>query len=209
MSALVNPSATTHAHGAFTAAWNRIEDALAYQFRTLPGALREEAIAEARAYNWAAWQGLIRRGKDPVAVGVVAIAANSARAVKNGRSLGGGRASAQALRDVACPQKPALHGLRVVGEEETAAGSPHRWEDFLATDHRYTPADEAAFRIDFREWLDRLPARKRAAAELLADGYSTGEAARRLNVSACAISLDRQWLARSWAQFQGEDDSPC
>jgi hypothetical protein len=207
MSALVNPSATTHAHGAYSAAWNRIEDTLRYQFRGLPGALREEAIAEARAYNWASWQGLLSRGKDPVAVGVVAIAVNACRAVRNGRSLGGGRAHERVLRDVAHPRLQALHGLRVVGEEETTGASPHRWEDALASNRRFSPADEAIFRVDFAHWLDGLPARKRAAAELLADGYSTGETARQLGVSPCAISLDRQWLARSWIAFQGEGDA--
>jgi hypothetical protein len=205
MSALVNPSATAHA--AYSASLNSIEATLRYQFRRLPHALREEAIAEARAYNWAAWQGLIRRGKDPVAIGVVAVAANSSRAVKNGRSLGGGRARAQALHDVAHPRLQTRHGLRLVREEEKAATSPHGWEALLATNPRYGPADEAAFRIDFAAWLQSLPPRKRAAAELLAEGYGTGEAARQLGVSPCAISLDRAWLDRSWVRYQREADA--
>ena len=197
MSALVNSSATTHAHGAYSAALNSIEATLRYQFRRLPHALREEAIAEARAYNWAAWQGLIRRGKDPVAVGAVAVASNSCRAVRNGRSLGGGRAHERALHDVSHPRLQTRHGLRLVREEEKAATSPHGWEALLATNPRYGPADEAAFRIDFSAWLESLPPRKRAAAERLAEGCSTSEVARQLGVSPCAVSLDRQWLARS------------
>src|SRR5436309_1639614 len=89
MSAMILPATTlTDAHRAFDAALGRIDAALRYRFRRWPRAEREDAIAEARAYTWAAWHGLLRRGKDPAAVGAVAIAANSCRAVKNGRSVG-------------------------------------------------------------------------------------------------------------------------
>ena len=65
------------AHRAFVAALPRIDAAIRFGFRRSPRPLREEAVAEARAYTWAAWHGLLRRGLDPVAVGVVAIAANA------------------------------------------------------------------------------------------------------------------------------------
>ena len=41
----------------------------------LPPARRAEALADARAAAWHAWHGLLRRGLDPVAIGVTGIAA--------------------------------------------------------------------------------------------------------------------------------------
>jgi hypothetical protein len=48
----------------------------------------EEALAEARAAAWSAWHGLIRKGKDPLAIGVTGIAMNAIRYVRNGRRVG-------------------------------------------------------------------------------------------------------------------------
>ena len=105
MSAASLPSiATTHAHPAFDAALARIDAAIRYHFRRWPRDRREEAIADARAVTWAAWHGLIRRGKDPVAVGVVAIAANACRAVKKGRTVGANRSVGRGAMDVHHPR---------------------------------------------------------------------------------------------------------
>src|SRR5262245_2911394 len=54
----------------FTATLKAVEDAAGYAFRRRRRQDREEALAEARAAAWSAWHGLIRKGKDPVEVGV-------------------------------------------------------------------------------------------------------------------------------------------
>jgi hypothetical protein len=207
MSAM-NPTATamTDAHRAFDAALGRIDDTLRYHFRRWPRAEREEAIAEAIGYTWAAWLGLLRRGKDPVAVGVVAIAANCCRAVKNGRTVGARRSPGRGAMDVHHPRARLATGLRVVPLEELAGLPPGGWRDWLASNERYGPADEAIFRVDFAAWLGGLPGRRRRAAELLAEGLGTGEVARRLGVTAGAVSQAWEWLARSWERFQAESD---
>jgi hypothetical protein len=75
-------------------------------------------------------------------------------------------------------------------------------KSWVANDHRSTPADHAVFLIDFGNWLDRLPERRRLSAELLSQGYGTGEVAVQLGVTPGAISQARTELARSWNEFQ-------
>ena len=72
-------------------------------------------------------------------------------------------------------------GLKIVSHErddETTTGAPaDGWREWLAENNRVTPADEAAFRIDFGRWLAGLPERKRQMAELLLQGHRTGAVA--------------------------------
>src|SRR4051812_45697654 len=200
---------TADAHRIFDAALGRIDAALRYHFRRWPRAEREDALAEARAYTWAAWVGLLRRGKDPVAVGVVAIADNCSRAVKNGRSVGSSRSPGRGAMDILHPRARLATGVRVVPLEELAGLPPGGWRDWLASDDCYGPADEAIFRVDFAAWLACLPEQKRRAAELLAEGLGTGEVAHRLGVTPGAVSQAREWLSRSWRQFRAEADATC
>jgi DNA-directed RNA polymerase specialized sigma24 family protein len=205
--ASLTAAATADAHRAFDAALPRIDAAIRYHFRRRPRLLREEAIAEARAYTWAAWHGLLRRGMDPVAVGAVAIAANACRAVTKGRSVGTSRPVGRGAMDVYHPRVRLATGLRVVAFEELAGAPAGAWRDWLAGGRRYGPAEEAAFRIDFAAWLDSLPPRKRRVAELLAEGLRTGEVARRLGVTPGAVSQTRGWLAGAWGRYQGDADA--
>jgi hypothetical protein len=207
--ASVAASATTEAHRAFAAALPRIDATIRYNFRRRPKASREEAVAEARAYTWASWHGLLRRGVDPVAVGVVAIAANACRAVKKGRSVGANRSTGRGAMDVHHQRARLATGARVVSIDDPTGVAKASWQDWLITGHSDSPADEAAFRVDFSTWLHALPGRRRRAAELLARGLRTGEVARRLGVTPGAVSQARRWLAHSWERFQGEAGMPA
>jgi hypothetical protein len=178
-------SHATDAHRAFDAALGRIDAAIRYQFRRWPRAQREDAVAEAVAYTWAAWLGLLRRGRDPVAVGALAIANNCCRAVKNGRSVGARRASGHGAMDIHHPRARQATGLRVLSLEELEGLPPGGW----------------------RDWLASLPERRRRTAELLAGGLGTGAVARRLGVTPGAVSQAREWLARSWGRFQTDADA--
>ena len=203
-----NPNADNDAHLAFDAALGRIEAVIRHQFRAWPRAQRQDAIDDARAYTWLAWQGLLDRGKDPVQVGIVAIAANACRAVRNGRSVGSARSVGRGAMDIHHPRARLATGVRVVLLEDLGTRRPGRWQDWLTASSRYGPADEAAFRVDFAAWHAGLPPTKRRVAELLAQGRGTGEVARQLGVTSSAVSQSREWLARSWGRFQGEADAP-
>jgi hypothetical protein len=195
-----------NAHRAFDDALGRIDSTLSYHFRRLPRTEREEAIAEAHAYTWSAWHGLLRRGKDPVAVGVLAIANNSCRAVKNGRSVGTRRSSGLGALDVLHPRTGAAAGFRVVSLDDRVCAPADSWRDAISSGGRYGPAEEAGFRIDFAAWLDTLPESRRRIAELLAEGRGTGEVAALLGVTPGAISQARARFALSWHRFQGAEE---
>lgn len=98
------------------------------------------------------------------------IAYNAARYARRGLRLGCGAAAGVKALDVCDWRLPdrtgrvllGLHGANPVGSEG--------WRAWLVEDRRARPADEAAFRIDFPAWLDRLSARKRLIAERLAGG---------------------------------------
>jgi hypothetical protein len=167
----------------------------------------EEALAETRAAAWSAWVGLLATGKDPVQVGVHAIAGNAARYVRNGRRVGNRNGGGRSAMDVHNRKARAAGGYTIGSLDsngqpagETAGG----WRDWIVGDNRCTPADEAAFRLDFAAWLAGLPDRRRKTAELLSLGHGTGEVARSLGITAAAVSQARAWLEESWRRFHGE-----
>jgi hypothetical protein len=82
------------------------------------------------------------------------------------------------------------------------------WQQILIEDKRATPADVAACRIDFAEWLRRLTARLRKIALALASGETTKGAAEMFDLSPARISQLREWLRKSWDAFQGEAEIP-
>ena len=95
------------------------------------------------------------------------------------------------------------------GEDLTLAAQRGRvarvgWED-IATDHRKTsPADLAAFRMDFAAWLARLPEMLRRVANCLALGERTKDIAAQFGVTPARISQIRRMLENNWLAFQGE-----
>ena len=150
---------------------------------------------------------MLRRGKNPVEVGVHAIARNAILYVKSGRKLGnptGGRGA----RDIWHPRAQRACGYRVVSLDRDAERAPGRgsdaWREWLACDHRVGPADEAAFRVDFAAWLAGLPERKRRVAELLAVGHEGFVVARLVGIAQSRVSQLRHELETSWLKFQGE-----
>ena len=166
MSALtLNPASLPAIHRQFEAELPRIDKVLSFEFRRWPPRRRAEAVADARAAAWAAWRGLLARGQDPVEVGPPGIARNAARYVKAGRRLGTGSCGRGAM-DVYHPRARRRSGLKLVSLDHDPGAIPGEesdgWRDWLASDNRCTPADEACFRLDFAGWLEGLPPRKRA-----------------------------------------------
>jgi hypothetical protein len=193
----------------FESAIPRINDAIRYHFRRYRWSKQhqDEAFAEARAATWVAWHGLLRRGKNPIDVGIIAIVGFACRGVKNGRTVGANRSLGRGAGDIQNSKIRRTTGLRVLAFDDLADDSDRPWQDWLlATNQRVGPAEQAAIRIDFAAWLQTIPRRKRQAAELLAQGFSTGEVAEHLHVTPAAVSQDRHWLARSWQEFQAQSD---
>jgi hypothetical protein len=78
------------------------------------------------------------------------------------------------------------------------------WQEILVEDRHATPADVAAIRIDFGDWLQTLRARDRHIAETLAIGETTGRVARMFAITAGRVSQLRQEFRDSWYLFIGE-----
>ena len=186
-------------HEQFEALLPRIEEAAKFAFRALNPSDRDEAVADVCAAVWSAWHGLIKRGKDPMEIGPFGILNNGIRYVRNGRRVGN-PGSGRGRIDLWNHRAQRAIGLRMVSlASAQAQGKLRAW---VANDHRSTPADHAAFLIDFEAWLGRLPERRRLSAEMLAQGYGTTEVALQVGVSPAAISQARTELARNWHEFQ-------
>jgi DNA-directed RNA polymerase specialized sigma24 family protein len=186
-------------HEQFEAVLPKIKEAAGFSFRGLNPSDREEAIADVCAAAWSAWHGLIKRGKDPMEVGPIGILTNAIRYVRNGRRVGN-KGSGRGRMDPWHWKAQKRDGFRIVSlASARQEGDLKAW---VANDHRSTPADHAAFLIDFEDWLDRLPERRRRSAELLSQGYGTAEVAQQVGVSPGAISQARTALEKSWNEFQ-------
>jgi hypothetical protein len=196
----------TEAHQQFQDSLPQMTAIFTFAFRRRRFHDRMEAVAEACACAWKAWRGLIDRGKDPRVVGVYGIAGFALRHTFKGRRIGNPNCGRGAM-DVLNPRAQRATGVRVIADadvEQAGDSKESGWRERIASTNRFTPADEAAFRIDFGSWLSGLPDRRRRTAELLAAGYGTKAVAEQLGITAAAVSMTRPWLAASWYRFQGE-----
>jgi hypothetical protein len=76
-----------------------------------------------------------------------------------------------------------------------------RWKEITIEDARPSPAEQAAWRLDFLEWLKRLPVEARRIALTLASGETTGGAAKLYRLSPGRISQIRRALRENWHAF--------
>jgi DNA-directed RNA polymerase specialized sigma24 family protein len=204
-------AALASAHQQFEAALPAIRQTARYALRRRRRD-RDDLLAETVACAWKAWHGLVVRGRDPIVVGVTAIAAWAARHALKGRRIGNTNGGRHKM-DIHHFRARRLGGYKVVSYDSGPAArhedGPAAWKEWVATDRHMGPADAAAFRVDFASWLASLPGRRRQTAELLAEGHGTLEVARWVGVTPAAVSQARSRLARSWRDFQGETPAGC
>ena len=154
---------------------------------------REELIAQVVANCWAAFVALMDRGKEDV-IFATPLARYAIRRVRAGRSLG----RKQNMRDVSCPHAQKQLGVHL---DRLDHYRRNRWRQILVEDRRAGPAETAASRIDFADWLRRLPDTLRGVAELLGAGETTGTTARQFKLSAGRVSQMRRELKNRWEEF--------
>jgi hypothetical protein len=168
-------------------------------FRRLPIELREEYIQEALCNVCVAIARLADQGKLDLAY-PCPLAHYAVAQVKSGRKVGGHLN----CRDVLSPycqrlKNVAIERLDHFDREENG------WLEAVIQDTRTAPVpDIVSFRMDFGDWLSRLPWRKRLIAESLAVGNRTGEVADRFHVSAGRIAQLRNEFYQSWRALQQE-----
>ena len=170
--------------------------------QTLPPEVREDAIADVVANCTVAYARLVERGKENLAYPTV-LAMYAVRRYRDGRRVG----KRGNVRDVYDQHAQARGGFQVYH-----IGCPrdqrHGWREQLTEDRRTPVADQAAFRVDFPDWLRTLPKRDRQIAEQLAEGDRTGEVAAEYGVSPSRVSQMRRALQESWEEFI-EDPGEC
>ena len=64
--------------------------------------------------------------------------------------------------------------------------------------------DQAAFRIDFADWLETLTPRERRLIRAMAQNEQTKELSRTFEVSPARISQLRRQFQEGWVAFWGE-----
>jgi hypothetical protein len=159
---------------------------------------RQELIAAAIASAFVGFKRLVDGGR-PNAAHPTVLAWFGVRQVCDGRRIGCRRNSNDALSEYAQRRR----SFSVVGLDDKVRGA-RGWDPVVIEDRHATPADVAAFRIDFADWLGRLRPQLRAVALVLAVGNTPAEAAEHFQVTRSRISQLRCELRASWQTFQTE-----
>ena len=160
---------------------------------------REEAVQEVVAYALVTYLRLAQLNKLDLAYPAVLARFGVAR-VKDSRHV----ATRLNRNEVLSRYAQRRRGFRVRRLDDFDPDEA-QWKEVLVDDHRTPVPDQAAFRIDFPQWLDSQPLRKRRIAEALAVGHSPGEVAKRFAVSPARVSQLRREFAQSWQRFHGEE----
>ena len=194
-------------HKVFLAMLPAIVKHARFAFRDVRGQDRQDLVQEVIANALVAFVALVRRGKMSIAYPSV-LSKYAVRQIKDGRRVG----SSLNAKEVLSPYAQRLKGFKVESIDKYDRVN-ECWYDpedccheLLAESRNATPADLAASRIDFSEWLASLPCRHRRIARFLSVGNKTSDAARKFKVSAGRISQVRKELAENWRRFVGDDD---
>ena len=163
---------------------------------------REELTAEVVAAALVMFAALAQQRRESIAYATPLARYGVAR-VRDGRRTG----SQMNINDVgsrSCQQRHMIKLERLDRRRRDEEG----WREIVVEDKTAGPAEIAATRIDFDEWLGRLSTRKREIAETLALGETTGQTARQFAMSAGRVSQIRRELMDSWQTFVGELPTP-
>jgi len=185
-----------------------IREQLRFAFQHEPPERKEDMIAEAIANCWVAFVKLVERGLQDV-IYATPLAQYAIRQVYDGRKVGGTLNQNDVSSEYAQrKQKFTLERLSRYNKRKFI------WVELLVEDRKAGPADTAAARIDFGDWLRTLGGRRRRIAETLAEGQTTSVTATKFGVSLGRISQLRRELHDDWERFHGaetsdEADSRC
>jgi hypothetical protein len=185
----------------FLALLPRIRRHAQIQFRQLRGDDHDDALAEVTANAFVAYARLNETGRRSVAHWST-LAAFAIAHTRAGRKVG----SRLNSNDVLSSYAQRRRGLQVQ-RIDSAVANDGGWRAMVLEDRRSSPAEIACFRLDFAQWLGSLSHHKRRIALALAQGETTGAAAKAFRVSPARISQLRRELAESWKSFQQGKES--
>ena len=174
-----------------------VQNHAAVSFRHLHAEARAEATAHAVASAVVSYHALVRQDKLSQAYPGT-LATFAVKAVNGGRQVGGHINSKDVLNPLA--QKRRNIVVRSISRWDRQEGN---WRDMVLETRRATPADQAAFNLDFHDWLQTWSRRDRQIIYQLAAGNGTFAVARRFRISPARVSQLRRRYQQSWTQFQG------
>jgi hypothetical protein len=159
-----------------------------------------EVLAEMTALCWKWFVRLVEQGKN-AADFPSTLACYAARAVRSGRRLSG----QERARDVMSSRAQQVKGffVQTLPAHETG-GEDNDTLDALRDNTKSPPDEQAAFRIDFPDWLTRLGDRNRRIAWDMAMGERTTDLAGKYGTSQARISQLRTAFRDDWRHFTGE-----
>jgi hypothetical protein len=176
-----------------------IYDQVRFAFRHELPERRNELIAEAIANCWVAFVKLVERDLQDV-IYATPLAQFAIRQVVSGRKVGGKLNKNDITSEYAQRMK------QITVERLTRYNKrKSMWLEMLVEDRKAGPAETAAARIDFADWLRTLGGRRQRIAETLAKGETTSVAAAKFKVSQGRISQLRRELHDDWERFHGGD----
>ena len=180
----------------FMAIVPNIQKSAKIRFRHMRTEQRAEAIAESIAAACVHYQRLAVQGQLHRAF-VTSLADHSVRHAAQHRHIGGH----QSCRDVMSPLTRRKRGVVV-----SSISAP---STVLIEDRKFGPAETAAIRLDFNDWINRFNRRDRRVIEQLAMGDQTSAVAGRFGLSPGRISQMRRRYEQDWRAFQGEEVGQC
>ena len=180
------------------------------QFRHLPAADREEAVAEAIAGALVNFKSAERRGTTH-RLYPSSIADFSVRSVRDGRCVGGNLNGKTDVMSFKAQRRGGFEVEQLPRFEDCTfscmkASDQPVWRDRVVHDRKTLPSDLACFRIDWSDFMSQQADRTRKLLAMLAAGHKQVEVADHLGVSPAAICRRRNKARREWAAFQGEGD---
>ena len=165
------------------------------RFRYLRPESREEAVQAAIASACLSYQRLARQGKLH-GIRPSSLADYAVRRVRSGRSVG----SPQNSADLHSPLAQRKHEIR----QHSLTSTDQSWDQTLVESKRVLPADRAAFRLDFEQWVSSMSQRDRQIITVLASGEATSAVAGRFGLTAGRVSQLRRRYEQDWQVFQGQ-----
>jgi hypothetical protein len=153
---------------------------------------REERTAEAVAAAFVGYVSLVNRGRDRE-VTAWSLAFIAARRARSGRHVGGSQ-------DKATDVMTKGNGFTVL-RFGTMRDLPSELHEALIENTRSPVPEQAAFRIDFPEFLASQSGKKRRVAKLLAVGNRATDVAHTVGVSPSRVTQIRRQLCQDWQSF--------
>lgn len=167
-----------------------------WHFRDKQRGEREESAARTMGNAWRDFARMQERGKtlEETTELLPNIVSFAAKHVRMGRDVGNSQDAIDALSEYAHMK----HEFKAEALPDYDTDSHASSSVDALIDKKALPSDQAALRVDYGSWLDRLNPKKRRIAMMLATGEDRADICREAEVGAARLSQIKGELAESW-----------